>query len=189
MTIKKQNGTALLASIFFAAAVVIVGTGIIYLMRTASTNLIRSSNSDSLRQVTAALQFYALQNKDSLLKNKKINGFINPNSPTVIELRTQQYLTAEGVDITAPFQSTYKTTVINNPNGTITGFVFLVGNVIDNQGNPDPNKACGISKKIGDIGFCSSLGNSSLVGNGSVILPNPAGNNVATIAGSVFVPN
>lgn len=184
---KNQKGSALIFTIFFVVVISLICGVVIRSMRDASINLIRSSNSDSLRQVTAAAQAYANQNRESLLKDKRINGFMNPNEPTVSELQAQRYLTLDGVDITAPYGSSYKIVVSPNQNGSIGGFVYLAGNVLDSSGRPDTEKACAIARNMGDIGFCSSKANSSLIGNGTINLRNPTGQNVATIAGFIFV--
>jgi len=189
MKTRKQTGTALLAAIFLSGAAVLVGSVIIYLINYQSQSLIRQANSDGLRQITIAVQYYAEINKESLLLSKRIIGFANPNAPTVEELQTIQYLTTDGVNITAPFGSSYRTAVIANGNGTITGFVYLMGNVVDKHGEPDSQQACNIARNLGDIGFCSVKNNGAFVGNSTVELPNPAGNQVATIAASIFVPN
>lgn len=185
---KNQKGSALIFTIFFVLVISIICGVIANSMREASISMIRSTDSDSLRQVTAAVQAYAERNRDSLLQNKRIIGFSDPNSPTVAELQAQRYLTVDGLDVTAPYGASYKIAIGAQQNGSIIGVVYLAGNVLDRFGKPNIEKACAIARSMGDIGFCSSKANSAVLGNGTINIRNPLGYK-ATIAGYIFIPS
>lgn len=187
---KFQKGETLVFAILALAATIVLVSLVITIARNAMLTKIRTSDADALKQITFSVQYYAEKNKEALILNKKIDGIRNPNAPKVQELIDQKYLTAEGVGVVTPFGSEYKVKVDAQPTGAISGFVYLAGSILStSSGVPDGRRACEIARKLGDIGFCSSEGNSSMIGNGAIQITNPAGSIPASIAGYVFVPN
>ena len=181
-----QRGEALIMGIM-AMAVVIIVVAVIFKIASASLVLaIRTSDADGLKQITQSAQYYAERNKELIKLSKAIQGIANPNAPTLQELVDQKYLTAEGAGITSPFGQSYKISITVQPNGSITGFVYLTGPIVSNSGQPDQRRACEIARKLGEIGFCTS-DNPGLIGNGTTQFPNPGGNIPASIAGYIFV--
>lgn len=129
-----------------------------------------------VNQVREALQKYAATNRQSFRDGKEIMYVADQYRPTIAELRNLGYLTATGVEINAPFGATYATTLKLEPNGSISGMVYLTGNVRTAAGAPDQPRACRIAQALGDLGVCSNPGAPQFLGNSQVAqFANPTG--------------
>lgn len=145
-----------------------------------------SSEGYALNQVREALQQYAKANKSTFQAAGELQSVNNQYQPTIAELKALGFLTADGVDTTAPFGSSWATILTANPDGSITGMVYLNGNVTDTAGAPDQQHACNIAKTLKDVGVCSNPGMPTQIGNSQIQLANPTGL-PATVGALIFV--
>jgi hypothetical protein len=171
---KQQRGNALVIAIL--ATALFFGCAQIALLFHQARTLTQqyAADANSALQVREALQDYADANKAAFRTGRTLLNVHNQMTPTTAELQNLGFLAATGPNLT-PFGSSFATVLQLQPNTSITGMVYLAGNVTNGAGIPDPQKACGIAHALGDIGVCAPPNNAATLGNSQVQLANPSG--------------
>jgi hypothetical protein len=126
-----------------------------------------------LLQVQRALEQYARVNQASFKAGETLMYINDQYAPTVAELRERGFLTASGPGVTAPWGSTFATTLKLQPGGAVTGAVYLKGSIRDADGVPDRTRACAVARSLRGIGLCTPPSNPAVLGNLMTTIPNP----------------
>jgi type II secretory pathway pseudopilin PulG len=181
----KQQGFVLIAILGAVAFFAIVAVALQYRSQMQREQQY-TSEGYSLNQVREALQKYAQANKATFQAAGTLQGVTNQYQPTIAELQVLGFLTVNGIDTTAPFGSSWATTLTLQPAGSITGMVYLNGNVTNAAGAPDQAHACNIARALKDVGVCSNPGAPAQIGNSQIQLANPTGL-PASVGALIFV--
>jgi hypothetical protein len=186
----RQRGDALIVAIVAVLFFHVIAYVLLQWAHTVREDHFYASESVGLMQMQRALTQYALANQASFKAGDTIMYVSNQNTPTVTELQALGFLTSNGPEVTAPWGSTFATTLTLKPTGAVVGAVYLAGNIRDASGAPDPIHACRVAKALGSIGLCAPPGNPAVLGNlslGTTPLANPTGS-PAAVGALVSIP-
>lgn len=171
----REKGDALVAAIIAAFLFHVAAYAAMEWARTVRESRYYATEAMGLLHMQRALTQYAMANKAAFKLGNEIMFVNNQLAPTVDELRTLGFLSANGPEVTAPWGRTFATTLTVKPTGAIEGAVYLTGSIVDKAGNPDRARACGIAKALGRIGICAPPTNPAVLGNLYTQIPNPSG--------------
>lgn len=169
----RQRGDVLVVAIIGMLLFHVVAWVMMHWARSVKEDQFHASDAQGLLQVQRALEQYARVNQASFNANETIMYINDQYAPTVAELQSRGFLSAGGPGVTAPWGSTFATTLTRLPSGAITGAVYLAGNIRDASGVPDRARACAVAKSLGSIGLCTPPTNPAVLGNLTTQIPNP----------------
>lgn len=156
--------------------------------RDVKSERLYSSEAAGLLQVQLAVSAYAKANQAAFKAGKTVMWVNDQYNPTIAELQAGGFLTSNGVEVTAPWGRTFRTTLTLQPTGAVTGWVQLDGSILDSASAPDRIHACNIAKTMTDVGLCTPPNNPAVLGNLNSQVTNLAGPSAGVVGALVSIP-
>lgn len=182
----RQRGDALVAALIAVLLFHVIGYVLMDLKRNVKEKHYYEAEGMGLRHVQSALTQYARANQTAFKTGKTVMYVNDQLAPTITELRSLGFLSQSGPEVTAPWGRTFATTLTVKGTGAIEGAVYLTGNIVDQLGNPDRQRACSVAKALGATGLCTPPNDATTLGNTTKQIPNPTGA-PAAVGALVFV--